>query len=152
MALAIVSGGAAEAHSASFNIWAYGIRIWSGPTNHYNNQFFFLPYDYMMRMNVEVIQHSPGSFYWTAFEVGPGNEFTGPAWHGDMAIIGPSGQRLFASGGFFCSRVTQQLTMYPAYPPYNPGYGGYWEQWSGSGDASCYGSYITYDYQFVNAQ
>ncbi len=73
-------------------------------------------------------------------------------WHGNMAVFGPSGQTLFQSGGFFCTRVTQQLTMYPANPPYNPGYGGYWEQWVGSGDASCYGSYVTYHYQFVNAQ
>lgn len=98
-------------------------------------------------------QPQPGSFYWTRFKIGQGVEFNPPAWLGDAFVFRGDGTYYWDTDYFFCKRVGgQTYTYWPGSAPYNSSSYGGWEQWSGAGDASCYGSYIAKDWQFVQAQ
>ena len=139
--LLLLGSSLALAHTAFFTIWGTGIYIWTGQTDHYNNDFCGpnCPYDYMIPMNAQVYQSGTGDFTWTYLDLPAGNEFTNGAFKGDMYLVGYSGQ-IATSGAYFCTRVTQAVA-YNLEAVLNGGPTGYWQQDSGGGSSSCYLTY-----------
>lgn len=153
-ALMFVASSPVFAHTAWFTIWATGIDIWTGVTNHYDNApqcGVNCSYDYMMPMNAEVHQSVAGDFIWEYLDLPAGNVFDGTnAFKGTMYVVG--NQQIATSGAYYCTSVTQ-AAAFNLEALDNGASSGYWTMDSGGGSISCYGTYpAAADRQVVTAQ
>ncbi len=153
--------GIALAQTNWFNIWAYNTDMWTGTADNYHyypNCVGTCNYDYMIPMNAEVRQDSPGSFSWEIFEIAAGNVFYPPgccayAWKGHLWVWtdGITPTLVADSSTFECDEVRTYGSLVVG----TLGSGtrvGHWDQDSGAGGTNCFTSYDEVDKWVVTGQ